>query len=344
MFGFFGTDSNKRRKKRRAKPANRKVAPERQPLDKKPVTPKLRKQQHEERRRKGLKWVVGMGIGMSLIGLGNTAVQETLFKNPRFSLRQVHVQTEGMLSPAEIIHHTGLVTGVNLLTVNLHDVRARLEQQPAIKSATVQRDFDGRLTVGVLQRQPVAWVKCETQHYLPRSVGQGLLVDADGIAFPADTILPEFQTLPVIADEELKPILLGQKISTPRFDAAMQLLKLLKAREAHGPGHVTSITTPNKFALLATFDQGAEVIFSHDDVEAQILRYDQFLAEARAKRWQFTKLNLVASTNTPVVFKTDPAAEAPPAILVAPPTSIKRSSPSSGASKSSNRKSSRTSH
>jgi hypothetical protein len=106
-----------------------------------------------------------------------------------------------MLSPTEIIHHTGLVTGVNLLTVNLHDVRARLEQQPAIKGATVQRDFDGRLTVSVLQRQPIAWVKCEAQHFIPRSVGQGLLVDADGIAFPADTILPEFQSLPVIADE-----------------------------------------------------------------------------------------------------------------------------------------------
>jgi len=344
MFGFFGIDNNKRRKKRRAKPANRKVSPERQPLDKKPVTPKLRKQQHEERRRKGLKWVVGMGIGMSLIGLGNTAVQETLFKNPRFALRQVHVQTEGMLSPAEIIHHTGLVTGVNLLTVNLHDVRARLEQQPAIKAATVQRDFDGRLSVGVLQRQPVAWVKCETQHYLPRSVGQGLLVDADGIAFPADTILPEFQTLPVIADEELKPILLGQKISTPRFDAAMQLLKLLKAREAHGPGRVTSITTPNKFALVAAFDQGAEVIFSHDDVEAQIQRYDHFLAEARAKGWEFTKLNLVASTNTPVVFKTDPAAETPSAILVASPAATRKPAPKSGASKTSPRKSSRTSH
>jgi cell division septal protein FtsQ len=343
MFGFFGQDSNKRRKKSRAKPANRKVAAERQPLDKKPVTPKLREQQREVRRRNGLKWVAGMGLGMSLIALGNTAVQETLFKNPRFSLRQVHVQTEGMLSPLEIIHHTGLVTGVNLLTVNLHDVRARLEQQPAIKGATVQRDFDGRLTVVVLQRQPVAWVKCEAQHYIPRSVGQGLLVDADGIAFPADTILPEFQSLPVISDEKLEPILLGQKISTPRFDAAMKLLKMLKQREAQGAGQLVSIATPNRFALLASFANKSEVTFSHDDVEAQMERYDHFLAEAKSKNWTFEKLNLVAGINTPVVFKTDPTAETPSAILVASPASVKKPA-ASNASKSSNRKSSRTSH
>jgi len=343
MFGLFRRDSNKRRKQGRTKPANRKVAPERQPLDKKPVTPKLRQQQQEERRRKGLKWVVGMGLGMSLIALGNTAVQETLFKNPRFSLRQVHVQTEGMLSPTEIIHHTGLVTGVNLLTVNLHDVRARLEQQPAIKGATVQRDFDGRLTVSVLQRQPIAWVKCEAQHFIPRSVGQGLLVDADGIAFPADTILPEFQSLPVIADEQLKPILLGQKISTPRFDAAMTLLKMLKQREAEGSERLVSITTPNRFALVAAFANESEVTFSHDDVEAQMLRFDHFLSEARSKKWAFEKLNLVAGINTPVVFKTDTTAATPSAILVSSPASVKKPSATS-ASKSSNRQSSLTSH
>ncbi len=317
---FFSNEHNQHKKQpkenRRSK-ARAEAAPvvRQKVVDKKADTPKLRQEQKEKRLRQNLKLVGFAACGMALLALGNAAVKETLFQNPRFSLRQIFVETQGMMTPMQVSHATGLIEGQNLLSVNLRDVRERLEQLPAVRSANVQRDFDGRLTVTVQQRQPVAWVKCEHLHWHPKRVGQGLVVDAEGVAIPVETITNELDELPVIADESIDQITPGAPIVAVRFVAAMKLLSLLKTREEQGGSKLQNISVPNKFALLANFADGAKVMFAYDDVEPQILRYDQFYAAARKKRWDIDTLNLVAEHNTPATFKINPSADEVPAAI-----------------------------
>ena len=315
---FFSNDDNARQKRpkgnrRAARRAT--VTPIRQTVvDKKADTPKLRQEQKEKRLRQNLKIVGFAALGMALLALGNAALQENLFQNPRFSLRQVFVETEGMLSPYQITRATGLKEGENLLTVNLRDVRERLERLPAVRSAVVQRDYDGRLTVKVQQRKPVAWVKCERLHWFPKRVGQSLVADAQGIAIPVETITPELDALPVIADESIDQVALGAPIVAARFVASLKLLDMLRAREESGGEKLSGIQVPNKFALVASFVSGAKVTFAYDDVEPQMRRYDQFYAAARMKKWDIDTLNLVAEHNTPATFKVNALAEPPAAI------------------------------
>lgn len=317
---FFSNDDNakqKRPKGNRKAVRRARVTPVRQNVvDKKADTPKLRQELKERRLRQNLKIVGFAALGMALLALGNAALQENLFQNPRFSLRQVFVETEGMLSPQQITRATGLKEGENLLTVNLRDVRERLERLPAIRSAVVQRDFDGRLTVKVQQRKPVAWVKCERLHWIPKRVGQSLVADAEGIAIPVETITSELDALPVIADESIDQIALGAPIIAARFIASLKLLSMLRLREESGGEKLAGISVPNKFALVASFASGARVTFAYDDVEPQIRRYDQFYAAARQKKWDIDTLNLVAEHNTPATFRVTALAEPPAAIPV----------------------------
>ena len=319
---FFSNDDNSRQKRpkgnRKAARRSRVVTPVRQDMvDKKADTPKLRKELKEKRLRQNLKIVGFAALGMALVALGNSAVQENLFQNPRFSLRQVFVETEGMLSPLQITRATGLKEGENLLTVNLRDVRERLERLPAVRSAVVQRDFDGRLTVKVQQRKPVAWVKCEHLHWYPKRVAQSLVADAEGIAIPVETITSELDALPVIADETIDQISPGAPIVAVRFVNSLKLLAMLHAREESGGEKLQTISVPNKFALVASFASGVKVTFAYDDVEPQMQRYDQFYAAARMKKWDIDTLNLVAEHNTPATFKVTAQAEPPAAIPVA---------------------------
>lgn len=309
---FFRNDANepkKQSKENRPSKRRARVTPVRQKVvDTKADTPKLRQEQKEKRLRQNLKIVGFAALGMLLLALANAAVQQSLFQNPRFSLRQIFVETQGLLTPTQISHATGLIEGQNLLSVNLRDVRERLVRLPAVRSASVQRDFDGKLTVTVQQRKPVAWVKSERLHWYPKRVGQSLVVDAEGTAIPVETITSALDALPVIADESIDQITPGAPIVAARFSSALKLLGLIKSREESGGEKVLSITVPNRFALVAAFSSGLKVTFAYDDVEPQMRRFDQFLAEARQKKWQVSSLNLVAEHNTPAMFKVASAA------------------------------------
>ena len=312
--------NNPRKKKGSNSTFRRKVKTEdaqRLPLDLEPDSPKLRAIKHVERRKRGFRRAAMILMAMSLVALGHAALKETLFQNPRFTLREIKVVSQGMLTESQIQAACGTATGVNLLSVNLHDVRERVMQMPAIRSATVQRDFEVKLTITAQQRQPIAWVKCEKQGWIPKHPLQGLLVDEEGIAIPAEVMLSDFEDLPVIDDSTVEQITPGRPISSTRFLACMTLLKELQKRNPQGGDRLVSLRVPNTFAIEASFASAAKVTFSYDDLPPQLQRYDRFAAEARQKHWSIETLNLVAEHNVPVTFRIAQASALPLAIPVA---------------------------
>ncbi len=290
------------------------------PLDLKPESPKLREIKQIERRKKGFRLAAMILMGMSLVALGRAALNETLFQNPRFILREIKVVTQGMLTEDQIQAACGTSVGVNLLTINLRDVRERVMQMPAVTKASVHRDFSGTVTIEATQRQPVAWVKCAKQHWLPKTPLQGLVVDAEGIAIPAMTVLPEYDALPVIEDETMEKITPGRPVTSPRFVACMKLLQELGKRQQQGGDRLLTLRVPGTtYAIEALFASQARVTFSYDDLPPQLARYDRFAAEAKQKHWTIDTLNLVAEHNIPVTFRVARSATAAPAAIPVAP-------------------------
>ncbi len=338
LFGMFRKEKNGKGRNRSGNRRVRRIAnPQRLPLDMKPDTPKIRTQKKEERRRKGLRTAAMMVMGMSLVALGNTAVQETLFKNPRFSLRQVYVDTTGMLTPTRIIGATGLVDGVNLLTVNLRDVRERVQRLPGVRSATVQRDFDGKLEITVQQRKPIAWVKSEYMHWTPRSPAHGMLVDEEGIAIPAESITEAMLSLPEISVDTLRQGDAGCAIADEKFAIALRLTKELLKRQAQGGANLKSVETSKKYAIIASFFDGAQTTFSVDNFEAQLQRYDAVFAQSRGQKFEIEKINIIAEHVAPVAFK--PSQEPEPEAAPEKTKSSPPASPRSGTGKNTKSKS-----
>lgn len=347
-------DGNKvQRRKRGNRPTRQRlVAPDRQQIHKTPDTPKIRALESAEKLRHNLRLV---GLATLVMATGSIiyfAVRETIMRNPRLVVREVYVEPGGpqdMLTPAQIKQAAGVREGQNLMTVNLKDVREQLLLLPAISMVTITHDFAGKVTVTPVQRVPVAWVKCEHLHWLPMRVGQGLLVDADGRAIPAETVLPDYGKLPVIVDDTIDQITAGAPIASKRFVAAMDLMKALVERQARDGRMLKSIEVKNKFALVATLSDEFKVTFSYDDIGPELKHYDQFMASARGHQWKLSTLNLAADLNIPVTFQVAEASEPPPAIPVSSASSS-RSRVSNNASNSatgrsrSNGKSKSTNH
>ena len=276
---------------------------ERHEVDLDPKTPKIRAEEELAARRRGFNMAIGLVVVMVLAALGYAAVKETVWANPAFSLRHVYVHTAGMLTPTDLGGATGLTEGVNLLTADLGAVRARLMALPAVRGASVQRDFSGRMDVTVQQRMPVAWVRCENLGWIPKKGGSGLLVDEEGVAIPCINMLSDYTSLPEIQDETLAQVLPGAPLKGEKFEAALHLLKKLRERQGVGGDTLQSVRVKNDCALEATLASGIKATFAWDDVDNELARYDLVTAEARRRKWTLETVNLMAEHNVPVTFK-----------------------------------------
>lgn len=286
-------------------------------IDFEPESPKVRELRAKARVRWGFHAAVFVLVLTGLLALGRATMREALVRNPRFSLRQVLVNTEGALTAQKIVRQTGLTEGQNLLTINLREVRARIEQLPQVRQATIARDYDGKLVIDVQQRQPVAWIECHKQRMIPAKNGCAWLTDAEGAAIPCEVIAAEYRKLPVIHMEDLKPIEAGQPVD-PRclpFHSALKLLAEF-SRRFGDEDEIAAIEIPNAYALVTRLRDGEEVTFGIDDLEAQLGRYERIRQVAHQRNWQIATLNLLAQNNIPVTFKN--LAAAPVASSVTP--------------------------
>lgn len=135
-----------------------------------PIDPRIRDRRvavkrHEGRRR--LRIVLGVLVAFVVAGMVLLVVV-----SPFLDVDRIDVRAGAHTRSGDIRRAARVSTGDPLLLVNLGAVRARVEQLPWVKRATVQRDLPGRLRITVMERTAVAWSR--------RSVDRVTLVDATG--------------------------------------------------------------------------------------------------------------------------------------------------------------------
>jgi hypothetical protein len=293
-------------KKGPKKPAKR-SAPKRKSagshvIDYEPESPVIREHEAEERRRRGFRTAAWLIAAMLVFGLGWVTWHEALEKNAQFRLKEVVVNTEGTLTRQQIVAATGLTEATNVLTMNLREVRAKIERLPQVKSAVIHRDYHGRLTLDVAQRLPVAWIECPRLKLLEPLSGKGCLMDVEGAPIPCDVITKEYLAMPRIHFDGLAEAVHGRPVAEMQVHAALRLMEKLQSR---GSG-LERIEIPNAWSLVAQLHGDMKITFGVDDLEPQLARFDRFMHEARERQWQVATLNLISRVNTPATFHQTP--------------------------------------
>jgi hypothetical protein len=275
-------------------------------IDYQPESPVIREHEAVERRRRGFRTAMWMIAAMIIIGLGWVTWHEALEKNSQFLLKAVEVNTEGTLTREQIVAATGLTTATNLLTMNLREVRARIERLPQVKSAVIHRDYHGKLTLDVVQRLPVAWIECAKWKLMEPLSGKGCLMDAEGAPVPCDVITKQSLAMPRIQFPALSEAVPGKVVPDLQVHAALRLMQELQKRDEDGRAKLERIEIPNAWSLVAHFVGEAKITFGVDDLEPQLARFDRFIREARQRNWRVATLNLLARVNTPATFHEPP--------------------------------------
>jgi cell division protein FtsQ len=117
------------------------------------------------RNRKILKGLVAFCVvvdGLLLL----TFVGLLLVYLPYFNLRDVEVVGNSRLSRAEVIEASAVESGINLLTVDLGAIAARLRRHPWVRSASVYRRFPGQIILEIEERTPRAILAAKKLYYV----------------------------------------------------------------------------------------------------------------------------------------------------------------------------------
>lgn len=293
-------------KKSAKRPASKRRAADTHVIDYEPESPVIREHEAVERRRRGFRTAMWLIAAMIVIGLGWVTWHEALEKNDQFLLKEVEVNTQGTLTRAQIVSATGLTTATNVLTMNLREVRAKIESLPQVKSAVIRRDYHGKLTLDVVQRIPVAWIECPKLKLLEPLSGKGCLIDAEGTPVPCHVMTKEYLAMPRIVFPGLAEAVHGRPVAEMQLHAALRLMEKLQTRDQDGRARLERIEIPNAWSLVAHFSGDAKVTFGVDDLDPQLARFDRFMHEAKARQWRMATLNLLSRINTPATFHETP--------------------------------------
>lgn len=270
-------------------------------------SPKIRDMERAALKRRGFKWATGLIILICLGTLLKITVREAFLKNPQFSLKQVVVRTEGPVTAQKIVRSSALTHGMNLLTVNMREIQSRIMTLPQVRSVKITRDYEGRLTLEVKQRQPVAWLECPKLGMIARQPDTGHFIDAEGVTFPCEVVTDVYAALPCIRHEALVQNQPGAAITDLPVKSALLLLGELQQRsEQGGAPEARVIHIEKPWSLAVVMADSSRLLFGTDELDEQLTRLDRIWLEARHREWKIETLNLLVRKNMPITFREPP--------------------------------------
>ena len=247
-------------------------------------------------------------LALSLLGYYflNTPKVPVIHANA-VSFTNIEIETDGFLSAPWIEFRMGLEKKLGLMQIDMHSLKATLEQFPQIKEASIERRFPNTLWVGVHERFPAFRIKVKDLD----SQSQVLMVDDGGfvfrnIGFP-DHMIDE---LPFLAGVKLHDT---EKGYLP-IAGVSRLAELLRIARTEFP-RITEdwvIVFADQLIIADSFTEGyirvrsrsvKEILFSPQDFRQQLEKLEYILDSQRGTSVSsITKVNLSLVDQPTVVF------------------------------------------
>ena len=262
--------------------------------------------------------LAAISIGVSLAVLlgffgvwhgGNWVVRKVGPENASFAIKELDIQTDGIISLDQLRRWSGVKQDENLLALDLARVKRDLELVPVIQSTTVERILPGTVRIRVSEREPVA------QFIIPQQRTGGAperaiyTLDSAGTVMlpldPGQTSSPALHTnaaWPVIAGIQANQFRLGRRVEEPRVQAALKLIDAFNRSPMSSVAELKQIDVSWPDILQVTTSQNSEVVFGLGDFDAQLRRWRAIADLGQRAARHVGTLDLSVSNNVPVCW------------------------------------------
>ena len=252
-----------------------------------------------------------------------TGLSRFFFDNPDYRLSTIGVQTDGTLQRDQILKAADLGEGLNIFSVNLSQIRDRLQQLPQVDEAQVERKMPNEIDIAITERKPIAWITSEKAIADPFVSEAAFLVDARGILMKEKKLLPEYLALPLITGCTSESLVPGETVSSFEAKTALELLRLTTTSFMQTRFQIREVDVSKGYCLLVTDKNHTRVLFGFDQLDEQMQRLEQFLVYSDDTQRPIATVNLLVTRNIPVTFAEPDSvliSELEPALQMVPPT------------------------
>jgi cell division septal protein FtsQ len=245
--------------------------------------------------------------------VGNWTLDRCIYENKAFAVRQVDIETDGVLSLEQLRRWAGVKQEQNLFRIDLTRVKRDIELIPAIHSVSVERVLPNTLKVRVIEREPIAQI-------------QDYLMDAEGYAMRpiephhrANPAQPG-ERYPIITGVNPNELRAGRSVESPRVHAALRFLVAFEHSPMAPLVDIVRVDVSGPDVLQVTTAQQNEIIFGTVDFEKQLNRWFLVHAKGQEQARQIATLDLSVPDYVPLRWL-DSAAVPPTA------TKLRKTSP-----------------
>jgi cell division septal protein FtsQ len=259
------------------------------------------------------RWLGAVLVALALVGVTGYgiyrvcrfAANRLVYENPRFTITQITVATDGALTPAQIQRFAGLQTGLNLFAVSLDQVRRNLELVPQIQRVEVRRLLPQRLDVRVSERIAVARLQAAN----PELRGTIFFVDRAGVVMKplrltdGTTVQPATTgPVPLLTGAPLADVRIGQPAESEPVRAALALLNQLQQTAAGIVLEVEQMDVSRPRHITVLTRQRTRVRFDVQDFQPQLRRLNVILNWAQQRQKLPAAVDLTVARGVPVTF------------------------------------------
>lgn len=294
-------------KNQRLRPRNERVSNTRQRRQQHLLDVRVRSHKATQHRNRRVLVIVSKVLLVGVVGVGiffgvRFGAKRLFFENPDYQLNQIEVQTDGTLQRDQILKAAGLREGENIFSVNLAQVRDRLQQLPQVDEVQVTRKLPGAIDLRIIERKPIAWITSDKQISDPFASEVAFLLDARGVLMKEKKLLPEYLGLPLITGCTSESLEAGKTVESFEAKAALELLRLSTRSFMQTRFQIREIDVSKGYCLLVSDKNHTRVTFGFDNLESQLQRLEQFLVYADDSKRELATVNLLVQRNIPVTF------------------------------------------
>lgn len=215
---------------------------------------------------------IASGTGF-LLASGAFLTAQLLLESGYFDVKQIRVEHQVRVSEAEILEASDIKLGDSLFDLELHMIGRKIEEQPWIARADVERTFPDQVVIRVVERVPRAIIDLDFLYY----------VDAGGEVFKM-LEAGDRLNFPVISGIDRQSLLEHAEQSKDCLKLALRLVDELERRSLFNLDAVSEIYYDAQEGLIVhTQAGGVPVLFGSEGFSDKLDRLEKIYPELKPR-------------------------------------------------------------